>query len=81
MKIIMTVAADQQAIAMGIGAEYKIQPIPEYAGPVTVTPRAYNEVVLATNGKLMTNDVTVHRVPYFETSNDSGETVYIAAEG
>lgn len=51
-----------------------------YDGDYTVTPRANVEQVLETNGKLMADDVTVFEIPYFETSNLSGTTVYIANE-
>lgn len=51
-----------------------------YDGEYTVTPRANVEQVLETNGKLMADDVTVFEIPYFETSNLSGTTVYIANE-
>ena len=53
---------------------------PIYDGATEVTPRAYHEVVLDTNGKLMPSDVTVLRVPYFETHNPDGMTAYIANE-
>ena len=51
-----------------------------YDGAYEVVPKAYEEQTLPTEGKLMADDVTVFRVPYFETSNVSGETVYIASE-
>ena len=49
-----------------------------YDGAYEVTPMADVEQVLATAQKLMADDVTVHKVPYYETSNDHGMTVYIA---
>lgn len=52
-----------------------------YEGPYYVVPRAYDDIVLDTQDKLMTEDVTVSAVPYYETSNLSGGfTVYIARE-
>lgn len=52
-----------------------------YTGAYEVTPKAWEEQVLATDGKLMTDDVTVFRVPYYETSNlFDGKTAYIAEE-
>lgn len=51
-----------------------------FDGDYEVTPQAHDETVLATQGKLMSKDVTVHRVPYYETSNTYGQTVYIAEE-
>lgn len=52
-----------------------------YAGPYEVTPKAWDEQVLLTDGKLMTDDVTVFKVPYYETSNIyDGLTVFIAED-
>lgn len=53
---------------------------PIYDGETEVTPRAYHEVVLDTDGKVMPSDVTVFRVPYYENPNTDGTTVYIANE-
>ena len=54
--------------------------IPVYAGPYDVTPKADTAQTLNTAGKQMTENVTVAKVPYYETSNTSGTTVYIAEE-
>jgi hypothetical protein len=35
---------------------------------------------LETRDKMMINDVTVLEIPYFETSNISGITIYIGGE-
>lgn len=52
-----------------------------YTGVYEVTPKAWEEQILATDGKLMTDDVTVFRVPYYETVNlFDGKTAYIAEE-
>lgn len=51
-----------------------------YDGEYEVTPKAYDEQTLETANRFMESDVTVHAVPYYETSNVSGETVYIASE-
>ena len=56
-------------------------PVPIYDGATEVTPKAHEEQVLATAGKLVLNDVTVYEVPYYETSNlFDGLTAYIASE-
>lgn len=52
-----------------------------YDGDYVITPLADSEVVLPTSGKMMADDVTVHKVPFYETTNESGTTVYIASEG
>lgn len=52
-----------------------------YDGSYEVTPKAWEEQTLETAHKLMTDDVTVFRVPYYETSNlFDGKTAYIAEE-
>lgn len=53
---------------------------PLYTGEYTVTPKAFEEQSLPTTDKLLTQDVTVLRVPFFETSNIYGNTVFIASE-
>lgn len=52
----------------------------QYTGDYMVIPKAHAATVLPTNGKLMADDVTVSEIPYYETSNISGNTVYIADE-
>ena len=52
----------------------------EYEGAYQVTPSAHNPIILETEGKMMRDDVTVFKIPYFETSNITGKTVYIASE-
>lgn len=42
-----------------------------YDGEYEVTPTAY-EQYLDTSNKFLKRDVTVHEVPYLETSNESG---------
>lgn len=51
--------------------------MPTYSGPYEVTPHSY-EQTLETAQQLMTDNVTVHEIPYWETSNLSdGLTAYI----
>lgn len=52
-----------------------------YSGAYTVVPRAHDAQTLPTENKLLTKNVTVEKVPFFETDNDAnGKTVYIAEE-
>ena len=52
-----------------------------YDGPYEVTPKAWDAQTLETAHKLMTDDVTVFKVPYYETINlFDGKTAYIAEE-
>ena len=50
-----------------------------YPGPYEVIPKAWEEQILATNGKNMEANVTVYEVPYDEVSNQYGTTVTIAS--
>lgn len=51
-----------------------------YDGEYIVTPRTDSAIVLSTNGLVMDDDVTVKKIPYYETSNESGYTAYIGNE-
>lgn len=52
-----------------------------YAGPYDVIPKAFDSQILETENRAMKKDVTISKVPYWETSNESnGETAYIAEE-
>ncbi len=53
---------------------------PIYDGKYNITPLAYNEQVLMTANKLLKKNIIVDKVPYTETHNESGTTVYIAKE-
>lgn len=50
-----------------------------YDGDYEVTPKVYLQT-LDTDDKYMREDVQVKAIPYFETSNESGTTVYIGNE-
>lgn len=77
----MAVSASRQVIPMSLGAAYITIAGEEYTGPYEVTPKAWVDQTLETEGLLMTDDVTVFKVPYYETSNlFDGKTVYIAEE-
>ena len=48
-----------------------------YDGPYDVVPKAWENQVLHTREKTMRRNVHVAEIPYYETSNPSGKTVYI----
>lgn len=63
------------------GTLEKVQDVESYSGDYEVTPSATEDTVLETKGKHMNDDVTVLKIPMWETSNESGGyTVYIAGE-
>jgi hypothetical protein len=49
---------------------------PIYTGTYQITPRV-NAQSLQTANRLLQRDVLVEEIPYFETSNEYGDTVYI----
>lgn len=52
-----------------------------YDGNYEAVPNAFNTQTLPTANKLLTQDIVVKKVPYYETSNiQQGITVYIAGE-
>lgn len=53
--------------------------LPYYDESYSVTPRI-DEIKLSTKGKAMSDDITVNPIPYYETSNEFGHTVYIGGE-
>lgn len=64
-----------QAMGVRSGAEI-------YDGEYIVTPQAWEQVILETSGKLMSDDVTVKEIPYHRTSNPSGgDTIFIGYQG
>ena len=48
-----------------------------YEGITNVTPKPYEAQILQTKDKRVLEDITVEKIPYFETSNDTGTTVFI----
>ena len=51
-----------------------------YTGEYNVTPKAEEATVLLTRNKLLTENVTVSRVPFCEVSNQSGGKTFIIGE-
>lgn len=69
----ITFTLDDVKVVPGGGGE-------PYEGEYTVIPKANAPTVLETAGKTLDKDVTVTKIPYYETSNPTGDTVYIASE-
>lgn len=47
-----------------------------YDGIYEVDPRV-TEIILDTKGKLLVDDITVNKIPLYETENEKGTTIYI----
>lgn len=63
-----------------ISGEISSLDYPTYSGENVVYPKAFRDTILETSGHKLNNDIVVKEVPYFETSNQNGTTVYIAKE-
>ena len=53
-----------------------IEPVESYKGDYTITPKIDSQT-MRTKNKKMEDNVTVLSIPYYETSNLTGKTVYI----
>lgn len=51
-----------------------------YTGEYNITPSTQNDIILDTAYKTLSNNINIYKIPYFETSNESGYTVYIGGE-
>ena len=70
--------SSNQRFSFGLGEVQAVTvvDVPPYEGDYTVTPSAV-EQTLTTRDKRMLDDVIVKSIPFIETSNDNGTTVYI----
>ncbi len=66
-----------QTVEVSLASAISQQPRSDYSGPYTVIPMAFSDVELDTNWKTLRDDVVIKEIPYYETSNVSGFTVYI----
>jgi hypothetical protein len=83
MVVPMTVSESVQQVDMTVSSDQKIHfdvtmeirpiytDVPLYEGDYEVTPNT-EEQTLPTSDKRMEDDVTVHAIPYYETTNESG---------
>lgn len=71
----------KSSISGNISHLNKEEPVPKYEGNYTVLPLAFQDTVLLTKNKKMTENVVIKEIPYYEISNSSGgSTVYIAGQ-
>ena len=56
------------------GAEY-----PDYSGEYEITPQVESQT-LPTRNKILRENMEVKEIPYYETSNEYGNTIYIGSE-
>lgn len=47
-------------------------PYPFYDGTTEITPIAHLDILLETEDKIVTDNIIIHEIPYYQTSNLSG---------
>lgn len=68
---------ESDGFAVGFGDVITVTEGEHYSGAYAVTPRLYPQY-LDTDGKIMSDDVTVYEIPVTQTSNPyGGQTVLI----
>lgn len=65
-------ASETPSASLKVGAEIYDIGGAEYDGEYVIRPQPHDEQVLPTAHKKLSRDVTVERIPYYETSNPSG---------
>lgn len=72
--------SENESLDVGMDVSIQIVQTDIYQGIYNVIPKANEETVLETMDKTLTDNVTVEKVPYFETHSETGITIYIASE-
>lgn len=75
LKVAIKEGAERISGKLGIGG----LAAKKYTGSYSVTPSSEQQV-LATRKKMMIDDLEIKAIPYYETSNETGKTVYIGGE-
>lgn len=48
-----------------------------YEGETVIIPSSFTDQELETRGKMVRTDILVKKIPYYETHNETGLTIYI----
>lgn len=59
---------------------YEIYEAETYKGEYEFTPLPFQEQILDTKNKILKEDLKIKEIPYYETSNVYGDTVYIGSQ-
>ena len=74
-----TFSSSDESFNPGYGSMTVLEP-DHYEGEYEVVPKVERQI-LETEQKLMTEDLLIHGIPFYEVSNDAGgTTVYIGKE-
>ena len=59
---------------------YDVYEAETYKGDYEFTPLPFQEQILDTTNKILKENIKIKEIPYYETSNVYGDTVYIGSE-
>lgn len=51
----------------------------DYDGDYEITPKTESQILLTKN-KILRNNMQINEIPYYETGNEYGKTIYIGSE-
>ena len=77
------ITGDLSMTELSLGGELTIPSevsVENYYGEYVASSKPFESTVLKTGGLRMTQDIIIEKIPYYETSNESGYTVYIGGE-
>lgn len=73
-----SIGSSGETVAFAVDTEIRATTLDEYDGAYVVIPKVYQEQVLETKNKAMTDNVTVYEIPITRTTNPhGGQTVLI----
>ena len=59
---------------------YEVYEAETYKGDYEFTPLPFQEQILDTENKILKENIKIKEIPYYETSNVYGDTVYIGSQ-
>ena len=75
--IIKGVLSSQLNLTSDLMISHTEEEIPKYEGEYIIVPQPFQDQTLSTARKEMKRNLVVKEIPYFQTSNITGDTVYI----
>lgn len=73
----LTVAESTEAVNLDVETAIVASTIADYGGSYVIIPKVESQT-MPTENKRMRSDVLIREIPYYEVSNVTGVTVYIA---
>lgn len=77
--LLISLSDESSAMSISLSDSPGVLP-PKYDGETEIIPKAFEDQILKTKNKLVTEDILVSQIPYFAVSNPAGGyTVSIAS--